>query len=186
MLAIARFCSDHRRIVVALWVVVLVVVLGSWMTAGSRYANNFSLGNTDAQRAADLLRSSFPLQSGDRDQIVFHAPGGLGQPEVRSEVTKVAKRVAALPHVAAVTSPFDPGVKGQISADGKTGFAVVLFDQKANELPTGAINGVIDTAEAARSPELQVELAARRSSRRRLLRPGRSRVSASSLRSSCC
>ena len=157
-LALARFCSDHRRIVVALWVVVLVVVLGSWMTAGSRYANNFSLGNTDAQRAADLLRSSFPLQSGDRDQIVFHAPGGLGQPDVRTEVTKLARRVAALPHVAAVTGPFDSGVKGQISADGKTGFAVVLFDQKANELPTGAINDVIDAAEAARSPELQVEL----------------------------
>ena len=158
MLALARFCSDHRRVVVALWVVVLVVVLGTWMTVGSRYANNFSLGNTDAQRAADLLGSSFPLQSGDRDQIVFHAPGGLGRPGVRTEVSKLAKRVAALPHVAAVTSPFDPGVKGQISADGKTGFAVVLFDQKANELPTGAITDVIHTAEGARSPELQVEL----------------------------
>jgi hypothetical protein len=52
MLALARWCSDHRRAVVALWIVVLIAILGGWRTAGSRYANNFSLGNTDSRPSA--------------------------------------------------------------------------------------------------------------------------------------
>ena len=59
-------------------------------------------------------------------------------------------RVATLPHVSGVLSPYAEPGSGQISRDGKTGFAVVLFDQKANELPTSAIKDVINTAEAAR------------------------------------
>ena len=51
VLALARICSDHRRLVVVAWVVVLVGVVAGWQAGGSRYANDFSLGNTGSQRA---------------------------------------------------------------------------------------------------------------------------------------
>jgi RND superfamily putative drug exporter len=66
--------------------------------------------------------------------------------------------VARLPHVAQVASPYAAAAKGQISRDGKTAFAVVNFDEKANQLPTSALKKVISTAEAARAAGLQVEL----------------------------
>ena len=125
---------------------------------GSRYANNFSLGNTGSQHAADLLQKSFPTQSGDRDQIVVHAPAGVHAPEVRQRVEPMLDRVAKLPHVAGILSPYAATGTGQISRDGKTAFAVVLFDEKANVLPTGAIKEVVSTAEAARGEGLEVEL----------------------------
>ena len=158
MLGLASFCSDRRRLVVVLWVVLLVSVFGGWRAVGSRYANNFSLGNTGSQHAADLLQQSFPTQSGDRDQIVFHAPAGVDAPEVRQRVEPMLDRVAKLPHVAGVLSPYAATGSGQVSRDGKTAFAVVLFDQKANVLPTSAIKEVVSTAEAARSEGLEVEL----------------------------
>jgi RND superfamily putative drug exporter len=158
MLALARWCSDHRRAVVALWIVVLIAVLGGWQTAGSRYANNFSLGNTGSQHAADVLQKNFPVQSGDRDQIVLYAPGGVRAPAVQARAAAMLARVERLPHVAQVVSPYAPTAKGQVSRDGKTAFAVVNFDEKANQLPTGAIKKVISTAEAARATGLQVEL----------------------------
>ena len=40
-------------------------------SAGTSYSNNFTLPNSDAQRAADLLQRSFPAQAGDRDTIVY-------------------------------------------------------------------------------------------------------------------
>jgi RND superfamily putative drug exporter len=158
MLGLARWCSDHRRAVVALWIVAMIAILGGWQTAGSRYANNFSLGNTGSQRAADLLQKNFPVQSGDRDQIVLYAPHGVRAPAVRARVAAMLVRVEQLPHVAQVASPYPAAARGQVSRDGKTAFAVVNFDEKANQLPTSAIKKVITTAEAARTTGLQVEL----------------------------
>ncbi len=67
-------------------------------------------------------------------------------------------RVGQLPHVAQVASPYAAAAKGQVSRDGKTAFAIVNFDEKANQLPTSAVKKVITTAEAARATGLQVEL----------------------------
>ena len=46
-------------------------------------------------------------------------------------------QVAKAPNVSQVISPFTS--TGQISKVGKTGFAIVLFDQKANLLPSSSI-----------------------------------------------
>ena len=156
MLAFSRWCSDHRRVVLALWIVLIVATFGGWRAAGSHFANNFSLGNTDSQKAADLLTSRFPAQSGDRDQIVVRAEDGLKSPAVRERLSEMFAQVAKTPNVTQVISPFDS--TGQISKDGKTAFAIVLFDKKANLLPTSSIKQVITTAQAAREPGLRVEL----------------------------
>src|SRR5438445_2377311 len=65
-------------------------------------------------------------------------------------------RIARLPHVAGVVSPYDAGAKA-VSTAGTIGFATVEFDQRANQLPKAAIDRVIKMAEAVRSPALQVE-----------------------------
>ena len=159
MLALARWSSAHRRAVVVVWIAVLLGVGAGWQAAGSRYSSNFTLGNTGAQRAADLLKSRFPAQSGDVDQIVFRArTGTLTDPAVRAVVAPMLAAVAGLPHVTGVTSPFDPTAGTRISKDGRIGFATVSFDQRANVLPTVAIKQVIARAETIRSPRLDVEL----------------------------
>jgi putative drug exporter of the RND superfamily len=158
VLTLARWSSDHRRLMVVLWLVVLVAVSGISRAVGSHYGNNFSLPGTDAQRAADLLSSRFPAQSGDSDQIVLHTPHGtLAAPAVRSRVERMLSRVALLPHVTSVTSPYAAGSRA-ISRSGTIGFATVAFDQRANVLPTSAVDRVIAAATAARSSSLQVEL----------------------------
>ena len=54
----------------------LVGVLGASNAVGTNYANSSSSGNTDSQRATDLLKRNFSAQSGDTDQIVFKATNG--------------------------------------------------------------------------------------------------------------
>ena len=66
-------------------------------------------------------------------------------------------RIARLPHVAGVVSPYAAGANA-VSKSGTIGFATVEFDLRANELPKTAIDRVINAAEAMRSPTLQVEL----------------------------
>jgi putative drug exporter of the RND superfamily len=158
VLSLARWCADHRRLVLIGWIVVLIAVIAAWQSAGSAYSNNFSLGDTGSQHAADLLKSRFPAQSGDRDEIVVHAARGIDDAAVRARIAAMLARVSALPHVVQVSSPYAPDGRGQVSADRRTAFASVLFDDRADLLPLDAIKKVVSTAQAARAPGLQVEL----------------------------
>src|SRR5207253_7071030 len=110
---------------------------------GKRNANNFSLPDTDSQRAIDLLQGHFPAQAGDADQIVFRTRGGkLDDASARAVIAPLLVRIAKLPHVAGVVSPYDAGANA-VSKSGTIGFATVEFDQRANDLPKAAIDRVI-------------------------------------------
>jgi RND superfamily putative drug exporter len=158
MLKLTRWTIAHRRIVVVSWIVLAVGVLAVSQAVGKRNSNNFSLPNTDSQRAANLLQGRFPTEAGDADQIVFRArTGKLTDASTRSAIAPVLVRIARLPHVAGVVSPYEAGANA-VSKSGTIGFATVEFDQRANELPKAAIDRVINAAETMRSPALQVEL----------------------------
>src|SRR5437868_11601887 len=158
MLKLTRWTIAHRRIVVVAWIVLAAGVLAASQAVGKRNANNFSLPNTNSQHAIDLLQSRFPAQAGDADQIVFRTRAGkLTGASARAVIAPMLARVARLPHVAGVVSPYDAGANA-VSKARTIGFATVEFDQRANELPKAAIDRVIGTAEAVRSPTLQVEL----------------------------
>jgi RND superfamily putative drug exporter len=157
MLKLVRWASDHRRLVVVVWVVALIAATGISRAVGSHYAESFTLPGTDSQRAIDLLSSHFPAQSGDSDQIVFHSTSGkLTAPETRAKIDAVLSKVARLPHVTSVNSPFSSGGSA-LSKDATVGFATVGFDEAANKIPVAATDRVVSTASALRSGALQVE-----------------------------
>ncbi len=158
MPGIARWTMAHRRIVVVAWIAAAVGVLALAGSVGKKTASNFTLPGTGSQQAVSLLQSRFPAQAGDADQIVFAArTSTLASASNRATIESVLARVARLPHVSAVTSPFAQG-QHAISRDGTIGFATVSFDERANALPKAAVNVVVSTAESARSSALQVEL----------------------------
>jgi RND superfamily putative drug exporter len=141
------------------WIVLLVGSLGISGAVGTNYSSDFSLPGTESQRAADLLKKDFPAQSGDTDQIVLYTPGAsVTAAATKATVETMLQKVSALPHVSGVISPYSAAGVHAISTDGQIAFATVNFDEKANLLPKGAIEKVISTAEAARSPQLQVQL----------------------------
>ncbi len=153
MLKLARWSTTHRKYIVIGWVVLLIVVNVLAQSAGTSYSNNFTLPNSDAQRAANLLQSSFPAQAGDRDTIVFKvSSGSVRDPAVRGRMEATFARSRRLPHVTTVVSPYTGAAAGRsISANGKIAFATVVFDEKANLLPKSAPEGVVRIARAARA-----------------------------------
>ena len=60
MLKLARWSTSHRKYVVLGWVVLLLGVNTLAQSAGTSYSNNFTLPNSDAQRASDLLKQQLP------------------------------------------------------------------------------------------------------------------------------
>lgn len=156
MSALARWCFRHRRSVLAGWLLALVVVGGAAVSAKSAYANKFNLPNTPSEQALTILQHHFPAVSGDADQIVVETTHGTVTGPERGRIQAMLDRVARLPHVASVTSPF--GAPGQISRSGTIAFATVHFDEQATSLPKEAVLRVVSTAQAARQPGLQVAM----------------------------
>ena len=98
---------EHRRRVIAVWIVLLVVSGGAAASLKNQFDNNLTLPGTDAQGAADLLHSRFPARAGDSDQIVFKArQGSLSDFSTRTTVLATLHAVARLPHVVGVESPY--------------------------------------------------------------------------------
>jgi putative drug exporter of the RND superfamily len=160
VLKLARWSTTHRKYVALGWVALLLGVNAFAHSAGTTYSNNFSLPHSDAQRAADLLQSSFPAQAGDRDAIVYKvASGTVREAAVRARMSAMFAAVAKLPHVTSVISPYASAAAGKaISANGKIAFATVVFDEKANLLPESAPARVVRTARAAARAGPPVEL----------------------------
>src|SRR5690348_16824428 len=125
MLNIARWTMAHRRIVVTVWIAAAVGIFAVSSSVGSRSASDFTLPGTGSEQAVDLLKSRFPGQAGDADQIVFRArTGKLTAATYRTTIGATLARVARLPHVTSVVSPYAAG-QNAISRDGTIAFATV-------------------------------------------------------------
>jgi RND superfamily putative drug exporter len=156
----ARWCFSHRRTVVGLWVVALVVVVGISQSAGTSYNSSFSLPHTGSQDAVNILQKDFHKASGESDQIVLKATGGntIESPQVKASATKMLNKVAAMPKIASVASPYAAGGKGQISKNGKVAFATVVWKLKPADVRKPDATKLINTAQAGQNSHLDVFL----------------------------
>src|SRR5262252_5422057 len=115
MSAIARWCFHHRFVVIAAWVVVLAGLAALGQAVKSSYDNSFSLPGTGSAMAQRLLAEAVPAQAGDADTIVWQVgTGTVRDRAVVARMTGVLHRIAAMPEVAAVISPYGPHGAGRI------------------------------------------------------------------------
>ena len=138
------------------WAVALIVATAVHSATGSAYRDSFRLKGTESTDAIALIQAATPRAAGDTDRIVVASSAPVTDPSVRNRVNAMLVRVARLPHVAAVISPYAGA--HQISPNGHIAYATVTFDEQANNLPVSAIKRVVSVARSAAGPGLQVEL----------------------------
>ncbi|MFH8387774.1 MMPL family transporter [Kitasatospora sp. NPDC018058] len=159
MSALARWCYQHRFVVIAAWVGLLIGLTAVSQAVGTKYDNSLTLPGTGSGSAQELLQRSAPAQAGDVDQIVWQVSrGSVTDPAVEQRMSAMVTQVQHLPEVASVAGPYQPGGGVQVSRDGRTAYATVTFTDQADNLDHGDVNRVISTAVAAREPGLAVEL----------------------------
>jgi putative drug exporter of the RND superfamily len=157
MRGLTRWCIVHRRRVIVGWVVVAVLATALAQSVGAKYVVAFSLPGTGFQRASDLLTREFKTQSGDVDAVVFHVlTGTIDSPAVRAGIAPMLTRVAALPHVTGVISPYSSRGAVQVSRNRMTAFATVNYDQSASALPSSTGRALLDQVNAVHVGGLQV------------------------------
>jgi putative drug exporter of the RND superfamily len=152
MRALARWSFTHRRRVVAAWVLTVIALTAIHSAVGSNYRDSFRLHGTDSFDALNLLQDSAPKASGDTDRIVVATKEGtLNDPATQQRISQMLANVKKQPHVASIG-------KLAISPSKKIGFVSFNFDLQANKLKVPDIKRVVNTAKAAETPNLQVEL----------------------------
>ncbi|WP_228983857.1 MMPL family transporter [Streptomyces sp. DH12] len=133
MAAIARWCVRHRLLVVLLWLVAFGGAAAATGVAGTAYSNEYEAPGTESGRATAVLREAFPGGGNDSATVVWHTDrGDVRAPAVEQRIAPMLDAVAALPGVAAVTSPYGPaglpeaadataGTTGMTGADATAG-----------------------------------------------------------------
>ena len=159
MARLARWCYRHRVIVVVAWLVVLFSVVGVERAVGSSFSNSIGLSGTESSRALELLRSVYPIAAGESGTIVWHSTdGSVSDPTVKAHMQSMLQSVATASSVAFVVSPYDSIGAQQITPDGKTAYATVMFTGSGASLSKQDVVHVIDLAKKAAAPGLQVDM----------------------------
>jgi RND superfamily putative drug exporter len=160
MRSLATWCVRHRRLVVLFWVALLVVVTLLSRAAGSNYSNSFTLPKTQSTDAIQLLQAASPKVSGDTEQVVFQTSHGVKvtDPAVMARINTMVGKLAKVPHVSKIVTPYQPQGAAHISKDGTIAFVTVTFDKQAQNLPTSLATKFVNTAQSADNHQLQVSV----------------------------
>ena len=107
MRSVARWCYQHRFLVLGAWIVVLAAAFFGASSTGSNYAAGTQLSGTPSAQAAALLQRAAPSVAGDTETIVFQArTGHVTDPAVRTQIQRMLAQVSHLRYVGSITSPY--------------------------------------------------------------------------------
>lgn len=128
--SLGRWAVRARRLVVAGWVVVLVLVGGAAGLLQQGLSNEVTIPGTESQQALDRLAATFPQVSGASAQVIVVAPEG-GSIEDEPMRTAINDGVAALEDVSqveVVTSPYDEQMPASVSDDDRATLLTIQLD----------------------------------------------------------
>src|SRR3978361_1776710 len=73
---IGRFSYRHPWRVVAVWLIIIIGILGGGLALGGKTNDSFTIPGTESQNAIDRLAAVFPSAAGASAEVVFVAPTG--------------------------------------------------------------------------------------------------------------
>ncbi|MCC2318649.1 MMPL family transporter [Cellulomonas chengniuliangii] len=127
---LGRWAYRSRRLVVAAWLVVLVVVGGFGVLVNKGLDDEVTIPGTESQAALTRLASTFPQVSGATAQVVVVAPDGADVEDaaVREPVERAVERLGQVGQVNTVVSPYGETVTGAINEDASAALVSVMLD----------------------------------------------------------
>jgi putative drug exporter of the RND superfamily len=153
---IGRACFAHRRLVAAVWLVLVVGVGVGMKISGGQLDNSFTIPGSPSQTALDQVKNDFPNAGGTSAQLVFQATGGttVTSPANAGAIRAALAKASAAPQVAAVIPPQKPHL---VTKDGTTEIATVEYRVSSSQLDSGTLDALNSIASAADSSTLSVQ-----------------------------
>jgi RND superfamily putative drug exporter len=154
MVVLARWCIRHRNLVIGGWIALLVALGGALGVVGSAFSDSSRLPASDSSTAYTLLaKGGSDAASAKTGTIVWHTHDGSAVSQAtRSTIAPVLQKVSAVEGIETVISPFTTTGAAQVSKDGRTAYATVVFTSTSHS------DQAKDIAEQADSSWLTVQV----------------------------
>ncbi|MFG2652541.1 MMPL family transporter [Streptomyces sp. NPDC048436] len=154
---IGHFSGRHPWRVLLTWIAIVAAAFLLNQSIGGTNDESFRLPGVESQKAVDALKDRFPQKTVLTSNIVYHSDDGLTGPAAKAAVARARTGLSAIPHVIAVSDPYD--ARGPtVSSDGRTAFTTVAFDT-AEKVDAAQFDAARKANEPARAAGLQVEYA---------------------------
>jgi putative drug exporter of the RND superfamily len=145
---VATLAFLRRRTFVAVWLLLIVAVGGSYLAFGSTINSEFTIPGSSSQDARDELQKTLPAAAGTSAQIVFESPAGTRISDARyhSAVEATLARARVAPQVAAVVDPF---TSKAISRDGRAALAQIQYTASRADLDSDSLPALVAATKPA-------------------------------------
>src|SRR5690606_28415502 len=97
---LTRWCYEHRRRVIALWLGTLVAATLLAGAAGGDTRIDFSVPGSDSAEASELLQERFPEFAGGTVDVVYTAEGGITEDHT-ARIEELEGQLLGVDHVVA-------------------------------------------------------------------------------------
>ncbi len=153
---LAAFCIRHRRIVVAAWLTVAIVVSILAGSLGKQFADNLSLPGRDSQEATDLLDAKFPSQANGSIPVIYKAKQGKVTDSANEKaVTSSIKAISKEELVSSINSPFTKQTAAQVGEDG-VAYASMILDEPPGQISDKDADDLVDAIHLSAGASLDV------------------------------
>jgi putative drug exporter of the RND superfamily len=155
---IGRYAFEHRRRVLAAWMLVLIAMCGLAGAFSKNADAQLSIPGVESVTATELLQDRFPQgeAGGATARIVFAAPDGetVTDPANEAAINDALAAAADADQVAAVSDPFTTQA---VSPDGTVAYATVSYAVSVDAITDSARADLLAAGDDARSAGLDVE-----------------------------
>jgi RND superfamily putative drug exporter len=133
---LGRFSFRHPWRVLAVWLILMIGILGGGLALGGKTNDSFAIPGTESQNAIDRLAAVFPSAAGASAQIVVTVPDGakVTSEPYRDAIDELVTKAATVSGVDNASSPFGKYSTDAISADKSAAIVQVQFTNQQSDV----------------------------------------------------
>lgn len=153
---IARWAFLRRRLVLAVWLVLVVVMIAVAAASGGKTNDEFTIPGTESQHVTDLLEKKLPALGGAQTTVVFATPNGVHvtDPGPKAGIQQSMANLAKVPGVTQATDPFQGG---PISQNGRVALGNVQWSKQPADIKDATLDQMKTAVAPAEAAGVQVE-----------------------------
>ena len=154
---IARWSFFRRRLVLAVWLVVVVAAIAIATASGGKTNDEFTIPGTESQQVTDLLKVKLPALSGAQTTVVFAVPAGTHITDAgpKAGIEQAVANLGKVPGVVQSADPFQSA--GSISQNGQVALGNLQWSQQPPDIADSTLDKVKSAVAPAQAAGVQVE-----------------------------
>ncbi|MCL4288017.1 MAG: MMPL family transporter, partial [Thermoleophilia bacterium] len=154
---ISHLCTRHRRVVAAVWIVLLFAVGFLVATVGGKTSDDLTLPGTGSTEATDLLDRYLPEQANGTNPLALEVEGGKLTDGANSKaIERTVRAYEREPGVLDVVSPLSDRGADALSKDERIGYISLTIRAGPDTLTDDRAEALIDVSAPASDAGIEV------------------------------